>query len=289
MVKDMAKEIDFKWLADQAQDKSTKKWIEKINKWRKFTLENNDFIKSDKAFTLCLGKRKLFFRKESAFSSIEIYQEIFKENNHFLVPDFSGRDASIVLDVGANEGFYSLKIAENNSQPKIFCVEPNPYVFEILKENIKINNIDNAVLINKAASSSIGKINFEIIKQIAGIGGKNLRIANRPWLKDEFITNVTVNATTLDALFSEYDISHVDILKIDVEGMELEVLHGCRKNLEKVKKIVVERHSKELRDKVVSFLLSKNFKVVFEEDPGFEQYYGDIYLINKNLGGGEIK
>lgn len=279
----MVKEIDFKWFVDQAQDNSTKQWIEKIKKWRKFTLENNEFIKSDEAFTLCLGKNKLFFRKGSAFSSVEIYQEIFKENNHFLVPGFSGEYASMVIDIGANEGFYSLKISENNPHTKIFCLEPNPYVFEILKENIKNNNIDNIVLINKAASSSIGKINLEIIKQMAGIGGKNLRIVDRPWLKDEFITNVTVNATTLDVLFSEYDISHVDILKIDAEGMELEILDGCSKNLEKVRKIVIERHSKELRDKVVSLLNSKNFEVVFEENPDFEQYYGDIYLINTNL------
>jgi FkbM family methyltransferase len=279
----MAKEIDFDWISHRAQDYPTKHWLKQIEKWRRFTLENNKFLESDEPFMLHLGNQVLSFRKSSAFSSIEIYQEIFKENSHFIAPGFSGNDACVVFDIGANEGFYSLKLAEHNSNVKLYCIEPNPYVFEILKENMNNNNINNTVLINKAASSSIGKIDLEIIKEIACIGGRNLRIVDRPWLKDEFITHITVDSTTLDELIDKHKVLQIDILKIDAEGMEMDILHGCQNNLHRVKRIVVERHSKELRDKVVSFLRSRKFKVVFEEDPTFNQHYGDIYFINQNI------
>ncbi len=279
----MAKEIDFEWLKAQANDEATEQWITRIAEWRKFTLENNKFIEADDLFSLSLGNYQLWFRQCSAFSSIEVYYEIFKENNHFLIPEFCGKDAGVVVDIGANEGFYALKIKKNNPCCKVFCVEPNPYLFEILEKNVETNGINNVVLINKAAASTVGQINLEIVKQIGAIGGRGLKIIDRPWLSEQFITNTKVEAITLDALFCDYDITEVDILKIDVEGMEKEILLAGGSALAKVKKMIVEHHSRELRDQVVNFLLAHNFRMLYEEDSGLGQYYADIYFINENF------
>ena len=83
----MAKHIDFEWLKTQANNEASKQWIAKIAEWRKFTLENNKFIDCDDLFSLSLGNYQFWFKKSSAFSSIEVYYEIFKENNHFLIPE----------------------------------------------------------------------------------------------------------------------------------------------------------------------------------------------------------
>lgn len=279
----MAKQIDFKWLKGQARDDLSQRLIDEIARWRQFTLENNLFVEGDELFCLHLGKYQLWFRKSGAFSSVEVYCEIFRENSHFLLPGFSGRDAEIVIDIGANEGFYALKIKESNPDCKIFCLEPNPYAYQVLKKNIETNGLQDVTLINKAVGPENGEIALQVVKEIAAIGSKDLRIVQRRWLKEEFITNIKVEAITLDKLFSEYDIKQVDILKIDTEGMEQEILVGSGDVLRKVKKIIIERHNLSLRNWVVDFLGGENFEVLFEEDPGFERYYGDIYLANKGF------
>jgi len=278
----MPKQIDFEWLKGQARDNLSRSLIDEIAMWRQSTLENNRFVEGDELFYLHLGNYQLWFRKGSAFSSVEVYCEIFKENNHFVVPGFSGEDVGVIVDIGANEGFYALKIKENNPGCKIFCLEPNPYAYQILKRNIETNGLQDVVLINKAVGPENGEIALQVVKEIAAIGGKDLRIGHRPWLKDEFITDIKVEAVTLDKLFCEYDIEQVDILKIDVEGMEREILAGSGDVFQKVKKTIIERHSPSLRNWVIDFLSGKNFTVAFEEDPGFEHYYGDIYFVNKS-------
>ena len=278
----MSSDLDVEWLEKQATDEESKQWISKTSEWRNLVLEKNEFIESQQLFSINLGNHQLWFRACSAFSSIEVYVEIFKDNNHFIAPGFSGKSASLIVDIGANQGFYTLRIRQHNPRCKIICVEPNPYVFEILEKNIESNHLEDVALVNKAVGLSNGKIALEIIEQIGAIGGKSLRIAVRPWLKDEFIEKTDVDVITLDTLCRENNISNIDILKIDVEGMEMDILGNSRALLDRVDKIVVERHSRKLRDEVVTFLTDNHFDLVFEEDPEFERYYGDIYFINGN-------
>jgi FkbM family methyltransferase len=278
--KRMPKDLDLSWLKQQARDEESRQRIVEINERRNFVLKKNEFIKSRELFSINLGKYQLWFRESSAFSSIEVYSEIFKDDSHFLVAGFSSEGADLVVDIGANEGFYTLKVKEQNPRCKIICVEPNPYVFEMLEKNIESNNIRDVVLVNKAIGSSNGVITLEIIKEIGSIGGRDLRIAERPWLKDEFIERIEVYAVTLDALCRENNVSHIDILKIDVEGMETEILEASKDVLNRVHRIVVERHSKKLRNEVVTFLTDNHFALVLEEDPEFQRYYGDLYFIN---------
>lgn len=278
----MKKDLNIRWLYDQAADDKSRQWIERIIQWRDSVYENNIFMGDDSLFSVVLDKNRVWFRKCSSFSSIEVYHEIFEEKNHFLVPEFSGREEAVVVDIGANEGFYVLKVKEHNPGCRVICAEPNPYLFEILTKNIESNHLENVVLVNKAIDLSNGTVPFEIVKEIGAIGGKSLKIVERPWLKEEFIERINVEIVTFKALCEEYEIAHIGILKIDVEGMEMNVLQGCGCLLSKVDKIVIERHSRRLRDEIVTFLTDNNFYLVYEEDAGFERYYGDLYFKNKS-------
>jgi len=71
----------------------------------------------------------------------------------------------------------------------------------------------------------------------------------------------------------------VDILKLDVEGAEMEILRTSKGFLKNIKKIVVEWHTEKLRDEVKKFLKDNDFKLVFEE----KRPCGNLYFINKNL------
>lgn len=279
----MSRTIDIEWLKNQAADSQSRQKLSKVVKLRDCILKNNEFIKTDALFDVNLGKFKIWLRECSAFSAIEVYEEIFKRKNHFLVPGFSGTSASIIVDIGANEGYYLLKIKENNPTSKIIAVEPNPYSFSLLEKNVHANNLKNVILINKAAGQVSTMTTFECVKEIGAISGKGLRLIKRPWLNDDYIEQKQVEMIPLEQILYENQIEKVDILKIDVEGMELDVLQGVQRHLDRIDRIVVERHNKKLRDEIVVFLNKRGFTLIYEEDPCFEQYYGDLYFINLHI------
>jgi FkbM family methyltransferase len=281
-MKSRNKNYNLEWLLDQAGNESSRQWLMKIDEWRRHVFEKNDFIGGDGMFSIQLGKHTLWFRPSSAYSSIEIYTEIFKNNNHFLHPEFTGENANVVVDIGGNQGFYALKISTQNPQCKVISCEPNPYVFEIMNKNVQANNLFNVLVNNAAVASSKGFLELEIIKEVDGVGGKKIERASRPWLKESFIENITVESTTLEQLLKEHHISKVDILKIDVEGMEMEILSSCNDILPDISKIVVECHSEKLRRDIVGLLANNGLRLVYEEEVSPGQLYKDLYFINKN-------
>lgn len=95
------------------------------------------------------------------------------------------------------------------------------------------------------------------------------------------INKQTVQLATIEQIFTLYSLTNVGILKIDVEGMEDEIVGSLTQPVAaKIRRIVIERHSKDLRNIVTDGLLRLGFELVYEEDPSFEQYYGDLYFVN---------
>lgn len=275
----MGRDADFNWLRKQAKDKKSKERINEIERDHRLVFEEGKIIRGMKLFDVNLGKYKIWFRKGGAYSSIDIYTEIFKENDHMLVPEFSGKNAKLIIDLGANEGYYTLKIKQNNPKCKILAVEPNPYAFRILKKNVKSNNLKDIILVNKAVSAKNEEISFEIVPEVSAIGAKDIRLQKRPWLREERIQKITVEGIKLPNLCKKNSIDKADILKIDVEGAEMEILRTSKGFLKNIKKIVVEWHTEKLRDEVKEFLKDNDFKLVFEE----KRQCGNLYFINKNL------
>ena len=275
----MKKDLDEKWLYDQARDDESRQTLAAILRQRQYVYEHNCFTGDDAISSLNLDRYRVWFRECSGFSTLEVYHEIFREKNHFLVPEFSGRNETVVIDIGANEGFYALKIKEHNPDCRIICVEPNPFLFEVLQNNMASNRLKGLELINKAVAAAPGITPFEFIKEIGPIGGRDLKLVERPWLRDDFIRSITVETLTLDDLFKQFAVNRAGILKIDVEGMELDILAGAGTCLAQVDKIVIERHNRDLRDGVVDFLTTRGFRLVYDEDPDILRYYGDLYFV----------
>lgn len=277
----MAKVLCFDWLLKQARDENSREWLKKIQGWREYILAHNEFIEDDESFTLYLGSYALKFHTSSAFSAIEVYQEIFKENAHFVAPGFSGEDAGTVLDIGANQGFYALRLKEVNPKCQIIAIEPNLYEFEVLSENLTVNGVENVFLEMKAVAPKIGTTTLEIIPQIGAIGGKKVKIPERPWVKDSFIKIIPVQTVTLDAIFEKYKIQKADIVKIDIEGSEYDVLRHTS-ILARINKLVVEYHNGKIRDNIIALLTANMFKLVLE-DHQEGTYYGDLYFKNEHI------
>lgn len=265
---------EFDWLREQAKDKKSKELVDEIEKDKRLVEKEGKIIKSNKIFSINLGNFTIWLKKNGASSIMDTYLEIFKDKHYTILPEFSGKNDKVILDVGANEGYYTLKMKENNSNLKIYAIEPNLNTFEILKKNIKVNKLKNVILINKAITTKNSKINFQIIDEISPLSA--VKIAKKSWLDMRRIKNIIVPSITISKLCKIYKIKFIDILKINVEGSEFEVLKSSLNFLKNIKKIVIEYHSKNLRGKCAHLLKNNGFKLVKEIK---NNNRGDIYFI----------
>ena len=245
----MPVKLNEKWFLDAAADHESRVWLNKIFRWREQVLKTNRFIEDETPFWVRLGEHSIMFQPSSCYSTIEVVQEIFCNRCHFQVPEFEGAGASCIVDVGANQGHYILKLREFNKHCRIIAVEPNTLESGVLKENLKANSIQQVTIEECAIAPESGELEMEIIPQIGAIGAMKVRTPERPWIKDSFVRRLRVPAITLDQLFEKNHISKADILKMDVEGMEYDILKGTSV-FPRIEKLVLEYHGLEIKTEV---------------------------------------
>ena len=133
-----------------------------------------------------------------------------------------------VIDAGANIGYFTLFFSKLvGEEGKVIAFEPDPINFDILKKNIEQNRITNVELVKKGISNK----NESMKLYKSAVSGGHSLIKNE-WGK-EFTTIQTV---TLDDYFND---QKIDLIKIDVEGFELEVIDGGTKLFKNNNKIKI--------------------------------------------------
>lgn len=137
----------------------------------------------------------------------------------------------IVIDIGGCEGYFSHKCL--NIAQKIYIFEPVPRFAEALRKTFFRETENNKVNILKIAlSDQSGLSNFYISKSCPS-GGTLEELSNQK--SENNFSSIKVRKDTLDKFSDKYNIDKIDLVKIDVEGSELAVLHGM-KNIIKYKK-----------------------------------------------------
>ena len=162
-------------------------------------------------------------------------------------------------DVGANIGLYTWLCRKLSSNRKILVFEPDPKNFELLqitKENSKIKNIN---LCNIALSNQMETVSFQqdILTSATGM----IKGGQIPWIEKylgQETNSIQVNTDYLDnKTFKRQDPS---LIKIDVEGHELEVLRGGEKKLSQCKPLLLIESFPPNLDRVVNFLTKLGYK-----------------------------
>jgi len=125
--------------------------------------------------------------------------------------------ASHIVDVGANQGIYTLSISRQVRTGKVFAFEPDPRLFVALKNNVERNRADNVILFNAAAASQPAKL---LLRPGSLNRGDNRIVRSGSDSTDA----IEVTAVTLDEVIPDH---RVDLMKIDVQGFELDVLRGA--------------------------------------------------------------
>jgi FkbM family methyltransferase len=151
------------------------------------------------------------------------------------------RSSDVVVDAGANIGIFTLLAARKARL--VIAVEPDPENFRYLKRNVRLNRAENVVLVNKALSNYVGE----------GF------MSGRGPLKALSHQGVPVKVTTIDEVIRELGLDAFDVLKMDVEGAEINALGG--NFLKNVKELMVEVHDEASYKMIYDRLISAGFYV----------------------------
>ncbi len=137
------------------------------------------------------------------------------------------------LDVGANIGVYAISAAARlGNRGKVVAIEPHPSVSLLLKRTAKENNLTNIEILQAAAWSSEG----EVVLYEHVFGGEPL---GHSVVRQVSGSSITVPAVTVDQVVDSEDLDELALVKIDVEGAELEIFRGMRRTLQRFRSLTI--------------------------------------------------
>jgi len=185
-------------------------------------------------------------------------------------------ESEVLIDVGANTGYFAVSLAKKYKKAKIIAIEANPETCTILEKNCKLNELSNVKIHNLAVSEKEGKLS---LYQTGIHSGANSIYTSDP----ENSEKITVESTTLDKLLAG-KFSSIGWIKIDVEGAELSVLRGSPETLKNTKKFFVEVHEHILKqnnenpEEIIEILKNNGFKIRL-----FSEYWNQNTSQNQQL------
>ncbi|TSC82475.1 MAG: FkbM family methyltransferase [Parcubacteria group bacterium Gr01-1014_20] len=148
------------------------------------------------------------------------------------------KENSIVIDIGANIGVFSVKAAEASKNVKVLSFEPFPRNFEMLKTNIALNKLEKRIQPFQAAVGQKGGKQTLFFRPGDSGGGSFKRYGNEAEL-----SSVEVSTVTLEDIFSSNRIESCDFMKIDCEGAEEEILTTAPRDIfKKIRTMTIEWH-----------------------------------------------
>ncbi len=151
------------------------------------------------------------------------------------------------IDAGANIGYHSILMAQCAPRGQVFAFEPTS-TYDMLLENLRINGVTNVQAENIALSDKCGLFAEPIF-----------RIWGQP--PERFPSNFT----TIDTFVERAQLERIDLIKIDVDGFDLEVLKGASRTLARFRPVVIIEINEALKTRgytptdVMTFMLDHKY------------------------------
>ena len=218
-----------------------------------------------------------------------MYKEIFEEKI-YLQHGVQLHDGACVFDVGANIGMFSLFIGAECRNAKIYAFEPMPPLFETLRTNIALYDLDAKVFQCGVAADNNAQ-EFTYYPHLTLMSGQFADLAqdrqvvklfesNRHengWnsqLLDEMLEErmtterFTCQMQRISDVIREHGVERIDLLKIDVQKSELEVLRGIDDgDWNKIEQVVLEVHDIDDRlRQIISLFEMRGFQVAVQQE-----------------------
>jgi len=193
------------------------------------------------------------------------------------------RPGMVALDIGANVGYYTRLLSTLvESSGHVLAFEPHPRSFALLRQNtVRLNNISliemavghiegRATLYDSLSESGGSSLRYDA-RQVADLRAVHRGQALAPRIVEDLPTaTYSVKTTSVDSYLSERHIREVNIVKIDIEGAELDALRGMEEIVQRSKQMAmfIELNPRTLRQfdsgplELWSKLCDMNFEIM---------------------------
>jgi FkbM family methyltransferase len=180
----------------------------------------------------------------------------------FIAPD------TRVLDIGANVGAYTIPLAKAFPSVVVDAFEPNPYATARLRRNLALNKTGNVRLYEVGAGGRAA------VMQLHAFAGPDLGSSSffRPRAKGPQPRLITVKVVAIDDVYRD-DVRPVSLIKIDVQGFELQVLHGARQLITRYKPVILLEHEDGNFESVGQALATKRELAQFFTEQDYRVFY----------------
>ena len=177
-------------------------------------------------------------------------QEVLFSDVYSNFDDFIPWKGSTVLDIGAQFGDYALLCSKKFGAGKVYSFEPLLNNYKTMNENISLNKIDNVFTYNKAVGATKGMLK---------VSGTNDMASAFDVDGEEIVEVITVDSLGIDKL---------DFMKVDVEGFEMDVLHGALETIKRdLPKMIIEVHTASLKQRVLQLTEKLGYRIVHHDKP----------------------
>ena len=170
-------------------------------------------------------------------------------------------DQGWFFDVGANVGLYSWGVHEVCSLRKILAFEPDPENIKLLEKTLSKANLPNLTIFKCALSNRVGEVKFfqdSLTSATGCVAGKE-----KPWIEQYLkgsVNEIRVKTNTLDSVTQEEKTP--SLIKIDVEGHEIEVLQGSSNTLTEAKPLLFIESFPPKQSTVCSLLYEFGYRLI---------------------------
>lgn len=227
----------------------------------------------------CRHGRMMFYSNDHYIGgSLEKYGE-YSEGEIALWRQFI-KPGMTVVDVGANIGCFTVPLAKLvGPQGRCFAIEPQRQFYQMLTGNLALNEISNTMVLLGAFAAKSGTVNVpaQDYSKVGNFGALELASG----------IGETVPCVTLDSMIGE---GAVHFIKIDVEGMERDVLAGAKATLHRDRPILyVENDRDDKSGDLINWLLGADYRLFWHLPPLFnpsnyrndaENIFGAIVSMN---------
>lgn len=181
------------------------------------------------------------------------------------------RPDDVFIDVGANVGVFTLIMARRLSNGTVHAFEPSRYHFEKLRSNLLLNQFNNVRVHQLALSNRRhqSKLHFPPSNGLLS----NTGMASQFQFERTFSRTEEIECVSLDEYAASHGIAHIDLMKIDVEGAEMDVLAGAIRSIHRNRPhVVMEVNLTHLKcaghaiDEVIEFWATLNYEVFRIDD-----------------------
>ena len=165
---------------------------------------------------------KYFFHETPTLNNL--IGEVFNDNYHILERGINFNPGDVVVDIGANEGLFSIMIAKMFPYVRVIGCEPIPRTFFQALRNIGLNGLSNVEIFNVGVGKEDGKINMVVANEFSG-GSSGVQQQFDPD-KNKIVEVSVLSLDNFLRMARGGNGSRIRLMKMDIEGMEYDALYG---------------------------------------------------------------